>query len=160
VNELDVVVAAPFRHGRKDRVSKMELVFYYVQDKRWMSLDQAKKLINLATKRGLLIKEGGGSIYHCASSLANVTIPLGFHPSDEIFVETSEEQDPIEVLIDDIATTTGRSKENLAAEMREISEHFDNLLVPEISVILLAKKYGVSSVAYISVLRAEMRERQ
>jgi hypothetical protein len=160
MNELEITVVAPFRHGRKDRVSKMELVFYYVQDKRWMNLDQAKKLINLAAKRNLLVEEEGGNIYHCAPSLVDVTIPLGFHPSDEIFTETSEERDPIGVLIDDIVTATGRSKENLAAEMREISEHFDNLLVPEVSAILLAKKYGVSSVAYISTFRATMHERQ
>ncbi|MCZ0860932.1 DUF2240 family protein [Methanocorpusculum sp. MG] len=157
MTELETTVAAPFRHGRKDRLSKMELVFYYVQDKRWMSQDQAKKLIDLAAKRGLLIKDGEENIYRCASSLADVAIPLGFRPGDEIFAET-EEQDPIEALIDDIAAATGKTRKDLAAEMQEIAGHFDNLLVPEASVILLAKKYDVSTAAYLPALRAAMHE--
>lgn len=160
MNELETTVAAPFRHGRKDRLSKMELVFYYVQDKRWMSQDQAKKLIDLAAKRGLLLKEGADNTYRCAESLGDITIPLGFRPGDEIFSESSDEKDPIEALIEDIATATGRSRKDLAAEMQEIAEHFDNLLVPEASVVLLAKKYGVNTVAYIPALRAAMREGQ
>ncbi|HJJ96584.1 MAG TPA: DUF2240 family protein [Methanocorpusculum sp.] len=160
MNELETTVAAPFRHGRKERLSKMELVFYYVQDKRWMSQDQAKKLIDLAAKRGLLSKEGEENIYCCASSLADVTIPLGFRPGDGIFAETAEEQDPIEALIDAIAAATGKARKDLAAEMQEISGHFDNLLVPEASVILLAKKYEVSMESYMPALRAAMREGQ
>lgn len=157
MNELDITVAAPFRHGRKDRLSKMELVFYYVQDKRWMSQDQAKKLIDLAVKRGLLLKDGEENIYRCMPSLADVSIPLGFRPGDDIFVETAEEQDPVEALINDIAAATGKARKDLAAEMQEISGHFDNLLVPEASVILLAKKYDVSTVAYMPALRAALR---
>jgi len=156
VNELEIAVAAPFRHGRKEWLSKMELVFYYVHDKRWMSQDQAKRLIDLAAKRGFLYKEGEENIYRCARSIADVTIPLGFRPSDEIFAETAEEQDPVEALIDDIAAATGIARKDLAAEMQEISEHFDNLLVPEASVILLAKKYEVSIEPYMPALRAAM----
>jgi hypothetical protein len=160
VNELETTVVAPFQHGKKDRISKMELVFYYVQDKRWMSQNQAKKLIDVATKRGLLIKEEDENIYHCAPPLANITIPLGFHPSDEIFAETGKEQDLIEALIDDIAATTGKTKKDLFTEMQEISRHFDNLLTPEASVILLAKKHDVNVVAYVSSLRTVIREKQ
>ncbi|HJJ89789.1 MAG TPA: DUF2240 family protein, partial [Methanocorpusculum sp.] len=118
MNELEITVAAPFRHGRKDQLSRMELLFYYVQDKRWMNQDQAKKLIEIATKRGLLSKNGDENIYCCAASIADVIIPLGFHPSDEIFAATSEEHDPIEALIADIAVKTGRSQQDVAAEMQ------------------------------------------
>lgn len=160
MNELETTVAAPFRHGRKDRLTKMELVFYYVQDKRWMSQDQAKKLIDLAVRRGLLTKDGEENIYRCASSLADISIPLGFRPGDEIFAETAEEQDPIESLLDEIAAATGKAKKDLAAEMQEISGHFDNLLVPEACIVLLAKKYHVSAETYLPALRAALHEGQ
>ncbi|HJJ92230.1 MAG TPA: DUF2240 family protein [Methanocorpusculum sp.] len=160
MNELEITVAAPFRHGRKDQLSRMELLFYYVQDKRWMNQDQAKKFIEIATKRGLLSKNGDENIYCCAASIADVIIPLGFHPSDEIFAATSEEHDPIEALIADIAVKTGRSQQDVAAEMQEISDHFDNLLVPEASVILLAKKYSIKTDSYLHDLRATMHEVQ
>jgi hypothetical protein len=157
VNELETTTAAPFKHSRKDRLSKMELVFYYVQDKRWMSQDHAKKLIELATKRGLLRKEGEENSYRHAASLASVTIPLGFRPSDEIFAETEAEKDPIEALLEDVATTTGKPKRELAAELQEISGHFDNLLEPAAAATLLAKKYRIN---YKPALREALQGRQ
>ena len=147
-------------HGRKDRLTKIELVFYYVQDKRWMSQDQAKKLIDLAVRRGLLIKDVEENIYRYASSLANISIPLGFSPGDEIFAETAEEQDPIESLLNEIAAATGKAKKDLAAEMQEISGHFDNLLIPEACIVLLAKKYHVLAKPYLPALRAALHEGQ
>lgn len=125
-----------------------------------MSQDQAKKLIDLAAKRGLLTKEGKESIYRCAVSLADVTIPLGFRPGDEIFAESPEEKSPVEALIDDVAASTGKSKNDLATELQEISGHFDNLLGPEACVILLAKKYRVSADAYKPALREALLDRQ
>ncbi len=160
MNELETTVAAPFKHGRKERLSKMELVFYYVQDKRWMSQDQAKKLIDLAAKRNLLTKDGSENSYRFAGPLADITIPLGFRPGDEIFSEVEEEKDPVEALLDAIAAQSGKPKKDLAAELQEINEHFDSLLLPEAAIILLAKKYRIPSDAYKSALHETVCRKQ
>ncbi|MDV0443723.1 DUF2240 family protein [Methanorbis rubei] len=153
MNELETTIAAPFKHGRKEKLTKMELVFYYVQDKRWMSQDQAKKLIDIAEKRNLLNKDGSEASYRFTGTLADVTIPLGFRPGDEIFSATEAEKDPVEALFDDIVNATGKNKKDLAAELQEINRHFDNLLLPQAAMVLLAKKYRVAYDAYLPALK-------
>lgn len=157
MNELETTVAAPFKHGKKDRLTRMELVFYYVQDKRWMNQDQAKKLIDLATRRGILHKEEHENSYCHTAPLADVTIPLGFRPGDGIFAEDAADQDPVELLLSDISAATGIDTKELAVELQQISRQFDDLLLPQAAVILLAKKYRVATAAYKPALAAGLR---
>lgn len=143
MSERETAVAAPFRHRNADHLRQVDLIFYYTQDKKWMSLDKAKKLISVAEKTGLIKKENTGD-YSLRDDLREVKIPLGFRPTDEIFViDESETIDTLEKLLGTIAETAKIEKKDLAGEMERIRKHFDNLIGPEAAVILLAKKYRV-----------------
>jgi hypothetical protein len=108
-----------------------------------MSLDKAKKLISVAEKNGLIKKENSGD-YSLREDLREVKIPLGFRPTDEIFViDESQTIDTLEKLLDTIAETAKIEKKELVSEMEHIRKHFDNLIGPEATVILLAKKYRI-----------------
>jgi hypothetical protein len=150
MTERETSVAAPFRHRNAPQLRQVDLIFYYTQDKKWMSLDKAKKLIAVAEKTGLIKKESSGD-YALREDLREVKIPLGFRPTDEIFViDESENVDALEKLLGDIAENTGIEKKELAGEMERIRKHFDNLIYPEAAIILLAKKHHVPYNAYKS----------
>lgn len=143
MNEREISVAAPFKHRNANRLRQIDLIFYYTQDKKWMSQDKAKKLILIAEKTGLITKDMGGE-YVLREDLRTVKIPLGFRPTDKIFVlDECETLDPLEKLLEDIEEKTGMVKKDLVGEMERISKHFDNLIGPEAAIILLAKKYHV-----------------
>ncbi|HJJ29680.1 MAG TPA: DUF2240 family protein [Methanocorpusculum sp.] len=143
MNEREISVAAPFKHRNANRLRQIDLIFYYTQDKKWMSQDKAKKLILIAEKTGLITKDMGGE-YVLREELRTVKIPLGFRPTDKIFVlDECETLDPLEKLLEDIEEKTGMVKKDLVGEMERISKHFDNLIGPEAAIILLAKKYHV-----------------
>lgn len=148
MSERETSVAAPFRHRNANHLRQVDLIFYYTQDKKWMSLDKAKNLIAIAEKTGLIKKENGGD-YSLREDLREVKIPLGFRPTDEIFViDESEAIDTLEKLLGDIADATNTEKKELVSEMEQIRKHFDNLICPEAAIILLAKKHHVSFEPY------------
>ena len=144
MSERETAVSAPFRHRNTGKLRQVDLIFYYTQDKKWMSLDKAKKLIAIAEKTGLIKKESTGD-YSLREDLREQKIPLGFRPTDEIFViDESETADSLEKLLDDVADASKIGKKELAGEMERIRKQFDNLICPEAAIILLAKKYHVS----------------
>ncbi|HJJ46490.1 MAG TPA: DUF2240 family protein, partial [Methanocorpusculum sp.] len=60
MGEFETTAAAPFIHMRISALSQMKLIFYYTQDKRWMGIDDAKKLIARALARGCYLKDEKG----------------------------------------------------------------------------------------------------
>lgn len=158
MSEFETTVAAPFKkNARQTEFSRTNLVYFYALDRKWMSTEQAKKLIETAEKKGLLRKDEKGS-YTLSETLAEEKIPIGFRPSDAIFATDDAEIQPVEALLDELAGATGKTKKDLAAEMQEISGHFENLILPEAAVILLAKKYHVSFANYAAALQQRIKE--
>lgn len=149
---LETTLAAPFVHMRLPALSQMKMVFYYTQDKRWMGLDDAKKLIALGLSAGLLTKDEHGE-FVLAESLREEKIPLGFKPTDEIFsAPLPERKDVLEVILAEVSAKSGLEAKTLVSEMSEIRAHFDNLIGDYAAVVLLAKKYGVDTAPH----RAEL----
>ncbi len=155
MGDLETTIAAPFIHMRLEALSQMKLVFYYTQDKRWMSLDDAKKLIAIGLNAGLLTKDERGE-FVLTESLREEKIPLGFKPTDEIFsAPLPEKLDVLDVLLDAVSKKSGLETKALVQEMASIRAHFDNLIGDYAAVVLLAKKYGVD----VPPHRAELLER-
>ena len=143
MGELETTLAAPFVHMRLPALSQMKLVFYYTQDKRWMGLDDAKKLISIGLTAGILTKDERGE-FVLAESLREEKIPLGFRPTDEIFsAPLPEKKDVLDTLLAEISAKSGLEVKVLVPELSEIRAHFDNLIGDYAAVVLLAKKYGV-----------------
>lgn len=145
MTELEITVAAPFRHTRISSLSQMKFIYYYTQDKKWMSLEQSKKVIKIAERAGLISKNESGD-YVLSEKLAETKIPTGFRPTDDIFTEVEAEiaeADPVEGVINEVAEKTGMDKKELVKEMQEIKSHFDSLIYTEAAAIMLAKKYEI-----------------
>ena len=147
MGDLEITLAAPFIHMRSSSLSQMKLVFYYTQDKRWMGLDDAKKLITIGLAAGILTKDEHGE-FVLTESLRDET--------DEIFsAPLPEKKDVLDTLLAEVSTKSGLETKTLVSELSEIRAHFDNLIGDYAAIALLAKKYGVD----ITPHRAELLAR-
>lgn len=147
---LLVTIAAPFRHTRKERLKKNEMIYYLALDRKWMSIEQANLLLSRAKESGLIAYDG--DMIRPEFDINTVDIPVGFRPSSGIF----DRVDPVEVLIDRIANLIGKPVPEVVAEMnRTVQEEFDGHLYPEAAVLLLAKRYRVPFEDLLSSLREQ-----
>lgn len=118
-----------------------------------MSRDQAGALITIAIRAGLLNEEDGALVP--TFNPAEVEIPLGFRPSEDIFLQ---EENYCEILMVRIAEARGVSEQDVAAEITAITnEEFDGLLLPEAGAVILARKYGVPFEDLVPKLRESLR---
>ena len=136
---VQIAVAAPFKHMRKERLQRSEFVFYIAIDRKWMNKEQANQLLERAKSEGLVEMEGGA--IRPLFDVAEVSIPLGFKPTSDILVT----ENPSEDLIGRIAAATGRPAQEIVAELhRVVADHFDGNLRVEAAAVILARKYGVA----------------
>ena len=117
-----------------------------------MSRDQAGALITIALRAGLLHEKGG--VLVPSFNPAEVDIPLGFRPSEDIF---QQGENYCETLMIRIADARGISQQEVAAEINSIiNDRFDGRLLPEAGAVILARKYGVPFEDFIEKLRESL----
>ena len=159
MRDLEITLAAPFIHMRSSSLSQMKLVFYYTQDKRWMGLDDAKKLIAIGLTAGILTKDEHGE-FVLTESLRDEKVPLGFRPTDEIFsAPLPEKKDVLDTLLAEVSAKSGLDTKALVGELSEIRAHFDNLIGDYAAIALLAKKYGVDAAPHRAELIAQIESK-
>ena len=135
---LQIAIAAPFRHTRKNALRRNELVYYYALDRKWMSTDQAATLLKRGEESGLLRQEDG--IFTITFDPATITVPIGFRPASAVF----ERNDPAEELIRRIMKARSIPETQVVSEMNSvIRDQFDGNLLPPAALVILAKKYHV-----------------
>ncbi len=148
---LITTIAAPFRHTRKDRLKKNEVVYYLAFDRKWMSIEQANVILKRALDEGLIGYDG--EMLAPKFDISSVEVPIGFKPSQSVF----ELNDPVQSLIDIVVKSSGRQETEIVAEMNRMkSKDFDDLLRPEAAVIILAKRYGVPVGEHIVALKENL----
>jgi hypothetical protein len=148
---LITTIAAPFRHTRKDRLKKNEVVYYLAFDRKWMSIEQANVILKRALDEGLIGYDG--EMLAPKFDISSVEVPIGFKPSQSVF----ELNDPVQSLIDMVVKSSGRQETEIVAEMNHMkSKDFDDLLRPEAAVIILAKRYGVPVGEHIVALKENL----
>ena len=152
---LEITLAAPFRHTRKDRLQKNDLIFYLVLDRKWMSREQATALLDRGIEKGLLTYTEGWITPRF--DVSTVTIPLGYRPPATIF----QEEDPVQELLQRIAARTNRPLTEVTAEANEIlSEQFAGNLRIEAAVVLLAKKRKVPFEDLLEKLKEQVMKKE
>ena len=135
---LEITIAAPFKHTRKDKLQKNDFIFYLALDRKWMSREQANILIERGIERGLIKHHDGWIIP--LFDLSAITVPLGYKAPSTVFTG----EDPYEVLIKRIVDNSRRSLNDITAELYQtIHEGFDGNLRIDAAAVVLAKKYNV-----------------
>jgi hypothetical protein len=145
---LAITVAAPFKQMHKAEMEQNQFVFFLALDRKWMNVDQANAVLNLAETAGLVRVEGG--VVSPLFEVSAVTIPLGFKPGPEVL----DAPDPCHDLIERIAQVQGREPGEVAAEMNQmIDDEFGGKLRAAAAAVLLARRYRVEWTDLLPALR-------
>ena len=131
---LEIAVVVPFRQEGTDRLGEGEFVVALSLDRDWFSPDQAKRLVDIAQGRGLLVEEDGG--LHAQFDPADVEVPEEFVPDESILREQSTFERVLEALIG-----AGVEKRDAVAAINDRQRRLG--VANEAAAILVACEHGV-----------------
>lgn len=94
---LRVAVAAPFVQHGTDRLQENAVVVALSLDRDWFSPDQAKRLIDVATREGLVAREDGELV--ATFDPTDVRIPEEFSPDEDVLQERSAFERVLDALV-------------------------------------------------------------
>ncbi len=94
---LRVAVATPFRQNGTSRLKESEFVVSLSLDRGWFSPDQAKRLIDVATREGLL--EHADDELVATFDPSEVTVPEEFVPDEDLLRERSAFERVLDALV-------------------------------------------------------------
>ena len=145
---IAITIAAPFRHTRRDRLKKNEMVYFLAFERGWMNIEQAHLLLSRAQEEGLIAYDG--DMIRPLFDLSTIEIPIGFKPSASVF----RSSDPQEELMQRIAREKEMPITMVTAAMNAItSQEFNGNITPEGAVVILAKRLGVKHEDLLPTLR-------
>lgn len=136
VNELTLVVAAPFLKNATSSLSMRDFEFSLSFDFKWMSPDEASKIRDLGIKSRLLTLDGGA--LKPVFDLESIDMPHGFKPDVDLF----KEKTLLENIMDDVSATTGMSLRDIAVKINAKQEQLSDLVDIEVAALLVAKELG------------------
>ncbi|SFR52943.1 DUF2240 family protein [Halogeometricum limi] len=131
---LDVAVAVPFKQRGTDRMGEGEFVVALSLDRDWFSPDQAKRLIDVATGRGLLSREDDHVV--AAFDPAAVSVPEDYEPDQSILREQSSFERMLDALV-----AAGHDKQSAVAGVNDLQRRLG--VSVEAAAALYARRRGV-----------------
>ena len=131
---LEVAVAVPFKQRGATRLGEGEFVVALSLDRNWFSPDQAKRLIDVATGRGLL--ERVDSEVVARFDPPSVTVPEAYEPDESILREQSVFERILDALV-----AAGHDKQEAVAAINERQRRLG--VSVEAAAALYAKQQGV-----------------
>ncbi len=131
---LRTAVAAPFATAGTRRMGESEFVVALSLDRDWFSPDQAKRLIDVAEGEGLLERADGELA--AAFDPADVGVPEGFVPDEEILRERSTFERLLSAVVD-----AGAEKQEAVAAINRLQGELAITL--EAAAVVYARRRGV-----------------
>ncbi|MFB6078797.1 MAG: DUF2240 family protein [Halarchaeum sp.] len=131
---LRVAVGTPFVSRGRERLAEHEFVVALSLDRDWMSPDQAKRLVDVATGEGLLSREDGELV--AAFDLDSVSVPDDFTPDESLFQERSAFETALDAL-EGAGETRQEAVANVNALQRELG------VTADVAAVLYARREGV-----------------
>lgn len=132
---LRVTVAAPFKREGKARLGEHEFVVALSLDRDWLSPDQAKRVIDVATGEGLVSRDDGDLI--ADFDLDDVEVPDDFSPDESVVRERSAFERAVDALDAD-----GREKQSVVAAVNELQA--DLGVTADVAAVVYARRRGVA----------------
>lgn len=146
---LRVAVAAPFKQKGKSRIGEQEFVVALSLDRDWMSPDQAKRLLDIATGEGLVERTDGD--VEATLDPDDVTIPEDFVPDASLFQERSAFERAVEAL-----GAEGHDRQDAVAAVNELQQ--DLGLTADAAAVVYARREGVDVADAGKDARAKLEE--
>ncbi|MFB6123680.1 MAG: DUF2240 family protein [Haloferacaceae archaeon] len=146
---LEVAVAVPFRQQGATRMGEGEFVVALSLDRDWFSPDQAKRLIDVATGRGLLSRDDGDLVVEFDP--ADVSVPEGFTPDESVLREQSTFERVLDSLVD-----AGVDKQEAVAAINERQRALGVTI--EAAAVVYARQQGLDVGDAADRVRRELKE--
>ncbi|ELY66075.1 DUF2240 family protein [Natronococcus jeotgali] len=146
---LRVAVAAPFVQHGTDRLQENAVVVALSLDRDWFSPDQAKRLIDVATREGLVTREDGELV--AAFDPAAVTIPEEFVPDEDLLRERSAFERVLDALV-----AEGVEKQEAVGAINALQGELG--LTIEAAAVVYARREGIDVDDLVPVARSALIE--
>src|SRR4030042_2854801 len=96
-SEHEIIIAFLFKRSGKEKMSFSELYLDLSMNLNWFSPEDAKKFLNDAIKKKLLIKND--EQISLSVDINKIIIPLGFSPSKRVFSEKKNQKELEEITV-------------------------------------------------------------
>ncbi len=133
---LKETIASAFKSKGKRSMKKSELIMTLTFDLGWFSHEEAKRVVDLALEKGLLM---GNEELTPTFDLDEVEVPVDFRPDESIF----SEKPVFDRIVEEIAEKTGKSFGEVVAMINRRQEELGNLLSVEVVALIVAKELGL-----------------
>jgi hypothetical protein len=131
---LRVAAAAPFKQEGKRRIPEQSFVVALSLDRDWMSPDQAKRVLDVATGEGLLERDDGDLV--ATFDPEDVEIPEEFTPDRSLFQERSAFERALDALVD-----AGHDRQETVAAVNRLQQ--DLGVTADAAAVVYARRNGV-----------------
>ena len=155
-SEIKIIISFLFKRSGKKELTVSDLYLILSMDLKWFSPKEAKDFVNSALLKNFLIKNGD----HIKPNFdcKKIAIPVGFHPSKQIFEEETdmaneERQDVVKSIIDQIIEKTEQNEQIVFEEIREVSNEKNISL--EVAALLVSREYDI----FVSIFLDQVEER-
>jgi len=143
-SEIKIIISFLFKRSGKEELTASDLYLPLSMDLKWFSPKEAKDFVNSALLKNFLIKKGDQikPNFDCKK----IAIPVGFHPSKQIFEEETgrvneERQDVVKLIIGQIIEKTEQDEQSVFEEIKEASNEKNISL--EVAALLVSREYDI-----------------
>lgn len=146
---LRVAVAAPFvQHGTRT-LRENEFVVALSLDRDWLSPDQSKRLVDVATEEGLIERDGDDLT--ATFDPATVTVPDDFVPDEDLLRERSA----FERVLDELVAA-GQPKHEAVGAINGLQQELGVTI--ETAAVVYARRQGIDVSDLAALARAAVTE--
>lgn len=143
-SEAEIVIAFLFKRSGKEELSLSEFYLSLSMDLKWFSPKQTKAFVSHAVEQKLLIKKG--DLVKPNFGYKKVVVPIGFHPSKQLFEEKEverheEERDVVKAIVERIVEKTGLEAQNVIEKIKDIEK--EKNITSEVAALLVGKEYDI-----------------
>jgi len=158
-SEEKITIAFLFKRSGKEELSLSEFCLRLSMDLNWFSPTQAKDFVKQALQRKTLMKKG--SKIKPNFDYENTVVPVGFHPSIQIFEEKEREKEKQEelpditgMLVQRIVEKTAKDEQSVVEQIKAI-EREKNICF-EIAALMVGKEYNISLDNYFEEIEGKL----
>lgn len=145
---LRIAVAAPFIQNGTQRLQENEFVVALSLDRDWFSPDQSKRLLDVATREGLLEHTDDG--LEATFDPSSVTVPEEFSPDDDLLRERS----PFERVLDTLVAE-GVEKLEAVGAINTLQQELGVTI--ETAAVVYARREGIDVSELAPVARSSLQ---
>ncbi|MFW5904150.1 MAG: DUF2240 family protein [Candidatus Saliniplasma sp.] len=154
--ELKYTLAFIFQRAGSEKIDKEEFIYGPPADLGWFTSSEAKHLLNIARKEGLVNMDG--DLVKIEFDPKSVNIPLGFEPSKRIL---EEKKKPLfKSMLDDVVMYSHLDRQDVMSRVN-VKQDEMNIEI-EAALLLLARELELDlpkKQGYIEAVRKKVRGR-